>query len=161
MTQPLEPLPEAYVGDNNPYRGIEQHGVEADTRPQGVPGYGDTVAVQFMEPAPLQDPVPVIVVNESPKELHSWDTTPFTVTERMMQVMGRDERRTSLVITNEGPNTVYLAPRPTSGTYMGFPLAMDATLSLDTEDEVWGVCAASETGTLRVLWEYAKTLPNK
>lgn len=161
MTQPLEPLPEAYKGVNNPYRGIEQHGVEASTRPQPVPGYGDTVAVEYEEPEPLQAPVPVIVVNESAKEERDWGTMPFPIGATSQQIIGRDERRTSLKIVNNGPNTVYLHPDPHVNPAFGYPLAMDGVETFDAETAVYGVCVATETANLTVKWEYVRTLPNK
>jgi hypothetical protein len=161
MTQPLEPLPEAYVGVNNPYRGIEQHGVESPHRAQPVPGYGDTVQVEYESPAPLQEPVPVIVVNESAKEERDWGATSFTVTDVCQQILGRDERRTVLKVLNLGPNTVYLHPDAHATTWMGFPVAINASETFESETAVYAICEATESADLRLKWEFRRTLPNK
>jgi hypothetical protein len=127
------------------------------------PGYGDTVQVEYMEPEPLQEPVPVLIVNEGAKERRDWDTNTYFIdaTRGPQNIVNEDTRRTTLYIRNNGPNTVYLAPRSGVNVESGYPLAMNETFTMDAETAVWGVVAPTESASLRLRWEFAQTLPNK
>lgn len=60
-----------------------------------------------------------------------------------------------VLIKNEGPNTVYIGGSGVTSA-AGFPLLITETLevgSLVGGDKVYGICAAAETASLRVLRE--------
>ncbi len=58
----ITPVLESYEGDNNAYRGIEQHGVPQTEEFSDVPGYDGTVLVPYDEPEKQPDPVPVKII---------------------------------------------------------------------------------------------------
>lgn len=159
----VEPVPEAYVGDNNPYRGIEQHGVENPNKPTVVPGYGDTYQVELQDNAPIPDPVPVLVVNQGARERRDWAANnTFVDSSRVVEVLPNDPRRTKATIVNAGPNTVYVGRTQSVSVAFGFPVAMGATFpTLEAETNMYAITAATETANLRVLWEYRVTLRNE
>jgi hypothetical protein len=168
----LEPVPERYVGQNNPYRGTEQHGVASPHDPHDVPGYGDTYAVELDEEKPRQDPVPVYIVNQTAREQKDWAPAKWPITNRPdpVRIAGTDERRLTLKIRNDGPDSVYLARTPESATdAFGWELEADSEIDLSVHTEVWvNVQYLDNTGALTedtavvyTLVTFAESLPNR
>lgn len=163
----LEPVPEVYSGNNNPYRGIEQHGIDAGTEPSPTQGYGDTIAVELAPEEPLQDPVPVIVVNESAREQKDWSVQNWpidNVDPRPVMIAGLDVRRVSLKLRNTGTNSAYLNKNAEGASpAWGWELKANETIDLDAQTPVWANVDVSTANSAMVqtLAIYSETLPNR
>jgi hypothetical protein len=151
-----EPRAEDYAGDNNAYRGVESHGVAKTVDPIDVSGYDGTVPVVYDQPAPEPVPVPVRIVSESARERKMWRVNRYLVNSvAPVRVVNALETRTDLHIHNAGPNDVFLSPESHSATEgFGFPVAAGGSLSLNSEESVWGSVRNGESAELRILTEY-------
>ena len=142
----VEPIPEEYVGENNPYRGIQDHGVEPTGKPIGGPDYEDDIPAFYEEVKPDADPVPVRIVSAGGRELrrfNTWQEAVAAGTVRM--IAGRNNARNSIVILNTGTDTIYVGSSESVASYTGFPVGAGGTLSLNTEDAVYAYAAAQQT----------------
>lgn len=137
--EPLPPVPEAYEGDNNPYRGTEAHGVAPTVEPRPVPGHASGRVVEFDPPLPEPEPTPVVVVNTGARELRrSRIFTSRAGTPAPVQLVGREEERITVKIKNVGASTVYIADEAaTANANHGWPLAQNEVYESDTQDELW------------------------
>ncbi len=163
----LEPQQEQYAGENNPYRGIEQHGVESPDKPKTTPGYGDTIAVEYEPEQPEPEPVPVYVVNRNARERRDWSVQNWPVDyqdPQPVQVAGLDERRISLVLRNKGPNPVYINKTPEGANVaFGWELKIDTERAVDAQTPVYAnvdLGASTQAAVVQTLSVYAETLPN-
>lgn len=152
-----EPRAEDYAGDNNPYRGIQNHGVDPSTPPSEVPGWDGAALVPVEPDEPPQEPVPVRIVQESAHEIDMWNGTTFFLNKgnEPTLVAGRHEHRTSLNITNEGPDPVFLHP-DNNGTVAlaAVRIISGGSFSLDNGAEVYAFVDGATTALVRVVWEY-------
>lgn len=154
----VEPQLEQYAGQNNPFRGTEQHGVPFEAEPYADPLSHDGVPVEYEAPEPAPDPVPVRIVQDSAQEVSRWDGATFPITEglRALLIVGRNEKRFSLSITNEGPDPVYLSP--TAAFNVGFAavrLGAGGEFKLTKGAEVYAMTDnGAPLATLRVVQEY-------
>jgi hypothetical protein len=157
--QRYEPRAEDHAGDNNPYRGTENHGVAQTVDPVSVPGYDGTIPVEYDEEKAEPDPVPVrIVEGRTAREIKEWRVDLFTLNRVDAQrIANRMDNRTSLKIVNAGPNTAFVDRH--NNTVGGIPLTTGGELSLDSTAEVWGRVANGETASLRILVEYTVEVP--
>lgn len=106
-----EPLEEAYEGDNNAWRGTEQHGVKS---PQHATAYdtGDTQrdaenagVVDYAEiPEPVQA-IPVEIVNQFARELRDHREYQFPVGANAQQIVGANDKRSRVTIRNIAQTT--------------------------------------------------------
>lgn len=167
--QALAPVPERYAGQNNPYRGIEQHGVESPLDPMDTPGYGDTVAVELDPAQPRQEPVPVYITNRDARERRDWSVQKWplnaALSTRAVQIAGVDERRISLLIRNDGPDAIFLNKNPEGATpAFGWELPSGEREEIDAQTEVWAnvdITDGDDTANVYTLSVYAETLPNR
>jgi hypothetical protein len=157
--QPYTPVPEDYAGENNPYRGTETHGVAPSVPPYDVPDYDDARPVVFEIAEPEPEPIPVRVVGEHSREMHDWALTKLPLNEaRAYQLAGRDLRRTSLMVRNEGPDSVYVSPDNNVATYLAIELGPGDSLNLSTQNDVWGTVVTGQTAVVLVSTEFKMEL---
>lgn len=127
--EPVAPIPESVKGDNNPYRGLEDHGVPSNNHPSPPGAWADNHEGFTYVKAPLeQDPIPVRIVNEHGNEYREFRIHRMSIdnTHGVMFV-GRNDARTSIEIQNrDAVNSVFIQARPTdpvNGPIYGFELA--------------------------------------
>lgn len=157
----VTPVPDTVEGVFYPYRGNENHGVaqpptvdpdkyyEADQ-------WDDGDIPETLKPEPEPEPIPVKIVQETARERLDWRPVRFLVTETKQQVVGRHEKRRSIVIRNLATaDTVYLGADESVSTYTGFALEQGKELELRTTEDIWAVCAATETAEISIAYEYA------
>lgn len=136
----ITPVPERVRGHNNPYRGMEAHGVDPNNDTHDVEDYGwmekERGVVVSYEPAPDPvDPIPVIVVQGQGRELKRFRVTRVTADGTGGQpksMLGRDAKRRSVIIKNTSADPVYIGHDQMSASPMhGFPLAQNETLTMN------------------------------
>lgn len=142
--EPATPIAETYAGDNNPYRGTEQHGVEDNNEPHPTPGYTTrNVPVRTDPPPPNYDPIPVRIVEEGGREIRSMRTVVMFAPNsgNAALILGRDENRTfarfknpdeaQVIYINHNPHTV------DSAAMNGFPVGPGEHYETQTQEEVY------------------------
>lgn len=146
----VDPVPEAYAGQNWPYRGIETHGVDPNNKPDDMPGFDGTIPVELVVKDPPPDPIPVKIVGEGGRQITDWTTSTFTVFGNAIRILDADRngRRKTALIKNLGPNTAYLGPSSESATgFMAWKLTPGDSLSTNVDTDVYAVAAAATTPT--------------
>lgn len=135
--QAVPPRLESYEGENNAYRGIQDHGVESISRPDGFDGYEDMHSGEFEPAKPDPDPVAVRIVDLSGKELRRFQTrqVPFLNGE-VKQIVGRNPSRTKVQLMMWSSGTIFIGNSDGVRSYTGYPLS-EGPVTLNTEDEVW------------------------
>lgn len=148
-TTPLQPIPDRIEPVNFPYRGGEMHGVAVEGRPW-IPQDADEQSWEGEETydpkdAPLE-PIPVVVVNESPHETRSWRAWHHIANINPSRCVGRNERRSAIRIHNLSDTaTVYVSSDANCSVYSAFPILPGANLNIDSEDEVYCLASADDT----------------
>lgn len=91
----IDPIIEHVEGQNNPYRGLEQHGVPAHYTPTDPLVDRDTRSAFFEVPPTEPDPVRVVIVNDEDvtKELRTLRAIKYSVGNTAVQVLSRNDRR--------------------------------------------------------------------
>jgi hypothetical protein len=155
----IDPTMEEYAGENNPYRGIEQHGVVPNTSPMEEIAYSNGRPAVYDVPEDEPEPVAVrIVSGESSREIVSVRTDRGIVNNETRRIVNRMEGRQDLRIKNlHETKTMYIdevsfAP----GTANGFPIEAGETLSLGSmTDELYGVSQDGTDIPFAVMWLYS------
>lgn len=159
------PVPEEYAGVNFPYRGTEQHGVEANPDIDY-----DTREFQHEENEPPEylpeekeiEPFPVKIVDESARERWAWRSIRYSVGTEPQRMIPRNDRRRTLLIRNRGsnPGSVYLGPDSSVNINTGYILAVGTEISgLVTTEEVWAVSEAGKSpNDIMIIETYAVEL---
>ena len=159
--EPVQPVPEHYAGDNNPYRGIEPHGVKPTFRP-GDPemeydnGEASRLA-HYVEAEPEPEPIPVRIVSDkgSVTAMRSFrvqlpqDGTPVRILGEMR------ERKNAMI--HAGPNfgtDFAIASDPAQLANFGWNAYIHSnnagTLSLTTQGDVWACATKLDPAQLPV-----------
>lgn len=161
--EPIEPVPEEYVGDNNPYRGIENHGVAPTESPSPVPGYSSEIEVEYLEEEQEPTPVPVRIVQTGPQYRRTFRTIGFQYDYaafggRPFMLLPREPYRTKAIITQtNGFFEFYVGHSDQlKGWNGGFPVSSRAQLTIESNEEVWGLIEDPTATNVRVgvLCEY-------
>lgn len=134
----VEPVPESYVGDNNPYRGIESHGVPPNVVPmEYADAYTDEPDEEYLPPIPEEDPVPVRIVQTRGREIRKtrmWRLISGKNTETPRMVVSYEETRRRVKVMNVGTATIYIGESPDTANAMnGWPLAVNASEEFQTQ----------------------------
>ncbi len=154
----VEPLPEAYVGDNNPYRGVVDHGVPVSGSPDGFHGYADTISGVYEPERDEPDPIPVRVVNVAGRELRRFRTgqeildSTTGLVARMLA--GRNLARVDISIKNTGAQTMWIGENESVALYTGYPLAAGAEKVFTHQDAIFAVAASGQTTTVAILEQF-------
>lgn len=146
----VTPIAERYEGQNWPYRGMENHGVEPTNKPDDMPGYDGTIPVELVMMDPPPDPIPVKIVGEGGRQLTDWTVSTFTVFANAVRVLDADRngRRKTALVKNLGPNTAYVGPSSESASgFMAWKLGVGESLSTNVDTDVYAVAAAATSPT--------------
>jgi hypothetical protein len=159
--QGIEPVPEEYEGDNNPYRGIETHGVEPTVEPREVPGHGQGRMVTYEAPEPEPEPIPVVIRQMGGRELRrSRVYRAYATASAPAQIVGRDDNRSKVKIKNLGASDVYIGDSSTTANAMhSWPLAQGEDYESNTQDTLYAMSShASDSMQVSVMIEYSVEL---
>jgi len=132
---------------NIPYRGTEQHGVaiehkEYPTSPDRYPEeqVGDVTYIEDTERD--QHPIPVRIVTEASREIKSWRTWRTNVDTSVRLIVGRNNNNTRVRIRNmdtTATNICYVSNDMGVTALTGWPIAINETLEIVTENEVYAI----------------------
>lgn len=155
--QPLVPVVEHPAGVNNPYRGIEDHGVRPNDEPSPPGAWADNhEGFTYVEIPDDVKPIPVEIVKHFAREYRRARILTGLADQNGQQIIGRNDARTSVRIENrDAANALYIAFRPidnTSSSLLGFALdAQGGNITLTTEAAIY---ATTPTGiTAQVKWQ--------
>lgn len=106
--RPIEPIPEGYVGHNNPYRGTEPHGVPHGDDAILPDDLEDDVnpPIHYEKPIDLPDPIAVRIVQEYSRERRHHREYGFSCGTTPFQVLARNDNRKRVVLKNVGAGTI-------------------------------------------------------
>lgn len=150
------PAMEHYAGDNNPYRGIESHGVAPTVKPLPPDDYSTRIGIEYEDVPLLQEAVPVQIVNKTNRfrRIARADNRVLAYTGRPFQLLPREENRVKVQIMNI--NTFFRVDlgftdqvRDFTGS---FPMSTNVLVELVTTDEVWGFIADNTATNVRIGW---------
>lgn len=151
----LTPVPEHYAGVSLPYRGFVDHGVPVQDDFPDVPGYEGSTEVEYVDPDPPQDPIPVrIVQSQTGREFKDWRVGSDFVGNASHRIVGQLLTRTALRIRNIGTQTVFVGPDAATASFSGYPIVVGAELTIDGTGDVWGVSADGSQQEVRYLYEF-------
>lgn len=144
--EPIKPVPEEHAGDNNPYRGIESHGVAPTERPSPVPGFSGAVEVEYLPEEREPEPVPVRIVQSGPKYRRTFraDGHQYTYTDfngRPFRLLPREEYRTKVTIMQtNGFFEVFIGASDQLQDWTGgYPVSNRDSISIATTEEIWAL----------------------
>lgn len=162
---PEQPVPEAYAGHNNPYRGVEAHGVEPTEEPLDELDYSDGRLVEYEEPEQQPEPVPVRVVTEGSRELKKFRPVVAhaggTDRGRPFQILGADDTRDRATIHNNNTATVYIGSTPEEASVAnGFPIEENGTYATSSQDELYAFINQAAIAEVRIAIEYTVGVPS-
>lgn len=156
--KPLKPEMEHYAGENIPYRGVEDHGVTAHTKPHDVPDFTEeSPGVVYLKPVDEMDPIPVRVVTAGSQEWKRWRVDSYDIPMgTAVQVAGRNERRYRISIRNQtASGFFYIAPvQEQANLTFGYGVTSRQEISLTSTEPVW-VYADSVDSICNILEEYS------
>lgn len=153
-TTPVRPIPERSAAPVFPYRGIEQHGVTVESQPW-IPQDATELSwegdVAYDEEYPPIAPIPVIIVNESEREIRSWRSfvAPVGKTSPVL-VVGQNERMTRVRLRHGGAANsdavIWISHESAIIPGLsGYPLFARESLDINTEEEVYAMINSSAT----------------
>ena len=156
-TETLEPTPDRFGAVVFPYRGIEQHGVEADRGPV-LPSeewvVDPAAAADLLKERPDVEPTPVRIVQESSKEIQDWRSGQTVLTANPSLVAGRNKRRSTVRIKNLSATVaIYVGNTVGVSTVSGYPIAANGELQINSEEEVYGISADGSSVGVAVIQE--------
>lgn len=105
----------------------------------------------------VPDAIPVVVVDSyTAGNLVDWSAERFTVSgENTIRIAGASRNRKRLLITNNGPNTVYLVRGEVTTSSFGYPLrSTDAPLEMLHNEAVFAACVTAESALVGIVQEY-------
>lgn len=140
QTDRVQPTPERYAGENNPYRGVQEHGVEPTEESMQPPAHAEGRPVVYEEPPEEQEPVPVRIVGEFGREIRLGQTDSVTLLKgQKRQLLGKDDKRISALVRNmDEAETVYIGFTNNISSFAGgYPLEPNAEMPLVVQGEVW------------------------
>ena len=159
--EPIAPIPESVKGDNNPYRGLETHGVPSNNKPEAPGAWADNhEGFTYVKPEREQDPIPVEIVNEYGREYRRFRIHRMSVDNtRGQQFVGRNDARTSIYIRNrDAANSIFVSHSPTdpfNGPAFGFELAAKEELTLLTQAPIYIVGNNAAMVTVQAIEYYS------
>ena len=103
QVEAIEPMPENYVGDSIPYRGVVNHGVPVSEPFLNTDELEDAEnpPVEYVPPVEPPEPVPVRIVTEASRERRYWRAYGFQVATTSTRIVSRNDFRRRLVIKNQ------------------------------------------------------------
>lgn len=166
---PIAPVPEEYAGDNLPYRGINNHGVDGseDWREtsEDAPLRSDGRLIDVYEhDQPEPEPIPVYLVNRSSRERRAFRTiTGYaggTDYGRARQLFGQDETRTRITIkVPTGGQTIWLSDDAgNANAASGYPVAAGETYVTESQEPIYATVAQAGDQLVCLAVEYRVSL---
>lgn len=163
-----DPELEYYEGDNNAWRGTEQHGVASQDHAKAyeVPAHNPDTA-EIISPIPEEapkDPIDVRVVNEYSSERRAWRTSRETLMPKQppRQIVNRNENRSKLIIKVLSFNDIFINHMMFNGleNVEGFMVTGESEFAMNTEDAVFAVADwnADDPVQLCIYEEYSVEL---
>lgn len=156
----LRPLVESVQGGrfNNPYRGMEDHGIDPTGQLNPPPDYDGVADEEYDEPEPPIDPIAVYVVNPAGRTDKHFRVNVAYAMPGGTLVIGQDETRTGVRLHNASGSIVYISSRPEMASAAdGWPIGANAEMALETMDAIYAGTAAmnSDPAKLVILSEYS------
>lgn len=165
----IEPVPEHYAGDNNPYRGIENHGVASDSpwreTDEDMPDHDGRLVTVFDQDNEEPDPIPVRIVNRSSVERRAFRVIISYAggmnTGRAIQILGQDDSRTAATIINRNAvGTVFIADAPeTANDVSGWAIVENGgSYRTESQKAIYATFTGADDGKVRIAVEYRVSL---
>ena len=157
--EPIEPVPEEYAGDNNPYRGIETHGVAPTERPSPVPKFTSGVEVEYLDEVREPEPVPVRIVQSGPEfkrtfrvDGHQYNYSDFG--GRPFRLLPREPYRVKVtIIATNGLFEMYIGASDQLKDWSGgYPISRGRSVSIETTVVICPLIADSSATNMRVAF---------
>lgn len=158
--QPITPIPESYEGENNPYRGTEQHGVIPMYQPLAPQQWEQGRPVTFPEAPAEEEPIAVRIVEESGRELNRMRTFGAytgTTNNPPKEVLGKSqERRTVHLKHITDAATVWIShARETCNSNNGHPMQKGDEFTTNSQEAIYAWADAADPLTIYVRVEYS------
>lgn len=164
----IEPVEEHYAGDNNPYRGIENHGV-ASVNPwretdEDMPDHDGRLVTVYETDDDTPDPIPVVVVNESSRERRAFRTVVSyaggTDNGRARMLIGQDVSRSQATIRNKSVGAViWINDTPeTANALSGFPIEQGGTYVTYSQEAIYATVDQASDMSVPIAIEYRVSL---
>jgi hypothetical protein len=152
----IAPVPEGTVGHNNPYRGIEDHGIKSTNDPAPTQANWDTREGRTYLPADQEyEPIPVRIVQEYGNEFRRFRIHAMTTSaSNAFRMLGRNRDRTSVLISNPDPAlTLYIGGPGLTPNINAFAVLPGKEFTIYSTDEIWvvGTAVASATQPVQAL----------
>lgn len=155
------PREESWVGDNNPYRGTNDHGVPSShPEEMELPDWEDTTSGVYEPEKEPVAPIPVTVVRTFARELRRFNTRQAVIPAAgvVVNLVGRNTARSRVTIksTAVAPATVWIGNDESIAAGLNaFPLSV-AEKIIDTEDPVYACqdLASATPLTVYILEEF-------
>ena len=102
------------------------------------------------------EPVAVYLVDQQERRQSvGWRGSVFFIdSSQTVQLAGKDRDRTRLYLYNAGPETVYLDSSRTMVAGFSYALTANTALELTHNDNVFAICASTETASVSVASEF-------
>lgn len=165
----IEPVEEHYAGDNNPYRGIENHGVASDNQwretDEDMPDHDGRLVTVYETDEDTPDPIPVVVVNESSRERRAFrNVTGYAGGTdnggRARMLLGQDSSRSQATIRNKSLGAViWINDTPETATPMsGYPIEQGAAYVTYSQEAIYATVDTAADLLVPVAIEYRVSL---
>ena len=166
--RPIPPIIERMAGRNFTDRGIEDHGVPVgpDSEPKDAPVLDYEAEEPFDFPAEgiTAEPVPVYVVNNSPVEQKRFMAIQVPVASSPVLLIGQDRRRNRLRVRCDN-DPVFIGSDSNVSINTGAVVqSADGYMEFITTDDVWAVCASTDTSNVFIVsevWTDLRTIEDK
>lgn len=158
-----QPVPEAYVGLNNPYRGVETHGVAPTESWVDTPENDMSIDVVVEEPEPEQEPVPVRIVTERSDAQKRFRVLRGITNPKVgnvflpMIAIGSGPNMSKRKVFNLGTVALYIGPeQQQASAASGFPILANTSEDLgeSTDSAIWIDSADGTAQPYAILVEY-------
>lgn len=157
--EPITPVMEQYSGENNAWRGIEDHGVtpefdSADPITSTVDVNGRPTPITYEDPEKIADPIPVRIVQSGSREYRVFWTDRVTLKDMPTEIIGRDDDRSSVTILNtDAAKTIWIANDQTELVMRGYPLGPGKEKTIGTEMPIYAIATDSSAVVVGVIVE--------
>lgn len=137
----IPPVPEHPAGDNEPYRGVVDHGVKATDKPSPTQANWDTrEGHTYMAPEEEYEPIPVRIVQQHGNEFRQFRVHRMSVDNtHAVQLLGRNLGRNSVYISNPDNANAVMISHEREMPLGGFVLNPGQNVTLFTHDEVYAI----------------------
>lgn len=142
-----------------PYRGTEQHGVDAGRpwTPTDATASSWEGPIKSEAPDIDPEPVPVRIVQEKNDELRTFHAFQTGCAGSAVNIVGRDTKRTDVTIKNtSAANTVWIGSDTSVTPTNGYPIAAGSSETLAVDEPIYAVATNAAAATLAVIVTYMR-----